>query len=130
MTEQNKEEIITSIKVLKIATATGEWGVSIGGIVHPGLAFTTRHRAETVAQAIEKALSVERQVLLKKTADMISGAIYDFCGRLTTYPGTITLGSAHPSAEIIPHLDQWLKDRGLTGTEPMVENWNKSLEKQ
>ena len=55
---------------------------------------------------------------------VVSGAIYDFAGFLTTRDKEITLSSHHNAAKIVPLIKEFFTLRGVDQTcEPMIGGW-------
>jgi len=70
----------------------------------------------------ETQLSVRK----KKMEDTrIAGALFDFCGYLTTLKKEITVGSKNFASPIIDHLQKWARERGLNLEDADVKNWDK-----
>lgn len=60
---------------------------------------------------------------------IISGALFDFAGFLTTLPKerAVTLSGAHPATPVADLLTEWAKTRGLNLDEANAEDWEAAL---
>jgi len=56
-------------------------------------------------------------------SDIVAGALFDFCGFLTTRPTVVTLSSAHEPHDILEALGEWAEARGLDIDSPRVMDW-------
>jgi len=63
----------------------------------------------------------------KKFGDDIAGALYDFCGCLTTTGEEFMVGSSQNVNPLLEHLKKWAKKRKLNLGNPNVKDWNKEL---
>lgn len=57
----------------------------------------------------------------------IAGALFDFCGHLTSMPRTIVLGAAHLATPIAYELREWAAKRNLALHPADVERWNATM---
>lgn len=64
---------------------------------------------------------------LKTSADVVAGALFDFCARLTTMDKALTVGADHLSPPILEVLKEWAEERGLDLDEARVEDWATEL---
>jgi len=60
----------------------------------------------------------------EKLDHVVSGALYDFMGFLTTGETVLTLSEKHDAAPAADAVKEFLELRGVdTGCTPMIENW-------
>ncbi len=58
----------------------------------------------------------------KERHGMIAGAVFDFCGRLTSR-ATISVGSSENAKPIMDALSEWAEERGLCLEDADVKGW-------
>lgn len=58
---------------------------------------------------------------------IIAGAIFDFCGFLTTRPQSISVGSSEECSVIIKLIEEWAGKRRLSLNSADVKNWENKL---
>lgn len=65
-------------------------------------------------------------------ADIISGAVFDFAGYLTTLPSkeAIHCSTAHDAAPMVDAITDWAKKRGLATEHARVETWHEAIAAQ
>lgn len=59
---------------------------------------------------------------------IISGALFDFCGYLTTRDEAITAGAQHHPSPLLDELEKWAAKRHLSLEEADVMRWHMSVE--
>lgn len=60
------------------------------------------------------------------TPERIAGALFDFCGYITTVEEFV-VGSSQTPHVLMEHMNAWAKLRGLDLNEADVESWNQNL---
>lgn len=63
----------------------------------------------------------------KQLHAIISGAIFDFAGFLTTREKVIEIGSSANAAPVADLVSEWLEKRGVSMDDAMVQTWSESL---
>jgi hypothetical protein len=62
-----------------------------------------------------------------KLPELISGALFDFLGFLTTLGKGVTFGASHEATPAVKLLSEWAAKRGLELDEARVRDWSESL---
>ena len=58
------------------------------------------------------------------TRKVVSGALYDFLGYLSTLKADLTVGGSHNVLPLFDHFKIWATKRNLNIKDADVENWN------
>jgi hypothetical protein len=59
-----------------------------------------------------------------KSRKIVSGALYDFCGYITTLKNPILVGGTEDPSDLLDALIKWSKGRGLDVNDPDIYGWN------
>jgi len=62
-----------------------------------------------------------------KKSDIVAGALFDFCGRLSTMARTLKVGSSEDPSELLAILRKWAEQRGLDINHADVQDWEKKI---
>lgn len=58
-----------------------------------------------------------------KIEPIVTGAIFDFAGFITTRPGSLSFGSSENASPMIKLIEEWAASRSLNLNEPLVQSW-------
>lgn len=64
----------------------------------------------------------------KHLHDLISGAIFDFAGYLTTREESFPVGASEEVYPVLEAIEDWSETRDLSLDNPEIEHWEEELE--
>ena len=62
-----------------------------------------------------------------KIEPIVTGAIFDFAGFITTRPGSLSFGSSQNAAPMVKLIEEWAASRNLNLDEPLVQSWQDAI---
>ena len=62
-----------------------------------------------------------------KIEPIVTGAIFDFAGFITTRPGSLSFGSSENASPMVKLIEEWAASRNLNLNEPLVQSWQDAI---
>lgn len=118
-------DVLKSPAFQAIFDVVKEWDVNSDDT---GLHSGTGTDAVEILQAVAPYLRSEG-VSKQEVESAIAGALFDFCGRLTTQEPAISVGSRENASPVLCLLTKWADERGLNLNKAEVLKWSEILKK-
>lgn len=65
----------------------------------------------------------ERTIMKNTIESIVTGAIFDFAGFITTRPNSLSFGSSENASPMVKLIEEWAASRSLDLNEPLVQSW-------